>query len=150
MNEPITIRQMVEKDAISVQNLIQELANFEKCPNEVNTSHKDVQLNLDQGIIKGIVAINRHEEVIGMAIFFPYYSTWNGKTLYLEDFYVKPEYRSQGVGQLLFDEYIKYAKSFGAKMLKWQVLDWNVEAKKFYLKYGARFFQGWENGIVKL
>ncbi|MBK7232469.1 MAG: GNAT family N-acetyltransferase [Saprospiraceae bacterium] len=150
MNEQIKIRQMDDQDAISVQNLIQDLANFEKCPNEVNTSYSDVQLSLSQGLIKGIVAINLVEEVIGMAIFFPYYSTWNGKTLYLEDFYVRPEYRSHGVGQLLFDEYINQAKAFGAKMLKWQVLDWNVEAKKFYLKNGARFFPGWENGIIKL
>lgn len=137
-------------DVEAVQGLIVELALFEKCPLEVRTSKEDLLTNLQEGIFEGKVAVNEYDIIIGMALFFPYYSTWNGKTLYLEDFYVKPEFRSMGVGQELFEAFKQTALAHNAKLLKWQVLDWNVEAKKFYLKNGALFQTGWENGIIRL
>jgi GNAT superfamily N-acetyltransferase len=146
----ITIREMTPEHAPAVQGLIRELADFERCPNEVKTSDKDLISNLLDGIFKGKVALLPNQELIGMALYFPYYSTWNGRTLYLEDFYVKPAWRSQGVGQQLFEAFLQAARDMDAKMVKWQVLDWNEGAKKFYGRYGAKFFPGWENSTIRL
>lgn len=146
----ITIHEMTADHAGAVQALIRELADFEKCPNEVKTSENELIVNLLDGVFAGKVALSPDREVIGMVLYFPYYSTWNGRTLYLEDFYVKPAWRNQGVGKLLFEAYLQAARDMGAKMVKWQVLDWNEGAKKFYARYGAKFYPGWENSTIRL
>jgi GNAT superfamily N-acetyltransferase len=146
----ITIHEMTADHAGAVQALILELADFEKCPNEVKTNENELIVNLLDGVFAGKVALSPNREVIGMVLYFPYYSTWNGRTLYLEDFYVKPAWRSQGVGRLLFEAYLQTARDMGAKMVKWQVLDWNEGAKNFYKRYGARFYPGWENSTIRL
>lgn len=69
--------------------------------------------------------------------------------MYLEDFIVKESFRGLGLGRLLFDAYIEESKIQGARKLKWQVLDWNESAKKFYKSYSAKFIAGWENGTIE-
>lgn len=148
--QDIIIRDMKPEDASSVQGLIQELAEFEKAPKDVKTDAQELRKNFEERVFSGIVASTGSGDIIGMALYFPYYSTWNGKTLYLEDFYVKPEWRNFGIGHMLFDEILNKGKKMGANLIKWQVLDWNTDAKNFYTKYKAFFVQGWENGIIDL
>ena len=73
------------------------------------------------------------------------YSTWKGKMLYLEDFVVAQSHRRRGIGQLLFDAYKAEAIEKKAKLIKWQVLDWNEPAIAFYEKNGATIEKGWYN-----
>jgi GNAT superfamily N-acetyltransferase len=87
-----------------------------------------------------------HGEMIGITVFYMTFSTWRGKCLYLEDFFVKPEYRKLGVGQKLFDAYIGEAKSKGARQAKWQVLDWNDVGLNFYSRNNAIIEKNWWNG----
>ena len=85
-----------------------------------------------------------------MAFFYAAYSTWKGKMLYLEDFLITEEYRRQGIGQLLFDAFIEEGKKRGVFLLKWQVLDWNEPALKFYEKNKALIEKNWWNGKLVL
>jgi GNAT superfamily N-acetyltransferase len=89
-----------------------------------------------------------NDEILGMALYYMTFSTWRGSMLYLEDFYVSENYRSAGIGQLLFDAYINEAKERGCKMVKWEVLDWNTEAIKFYERNGAVIEKQWWKGKI--
>jgi GNAT superfamily N-acetyltransferase len=88
--------------------------------------------------------------IIGMAIYYPTFSTWRGKMLYLEDFYVQPKYRSKGIGQSLFDSILHRARITNCKLMKWQVLDWNKKAIKFYKRNNAEIETEWLNGKLIL
>ena len=68
--------------------------------------------------------------------------------MYLEDFIVKDIYRRVGVGQQLFDAFLEDSKNQQCKLVKWQVLDWNEPAIKFYQKNNAKFDKEWWNGII--
>jgi Acetyltransferases len=79
-------------------------------------------------------------------LYYVSYSTWKGKSLYLEDLFVLPEYRKDGVGGLLFDEVVATAKRWKVKRMDWQILDWNEPALNFYKKKNAHLDSGWVNG----
>ena len=74
------------------------------------------------------------------------YSTWKGKMLWLDDFVIKEEYRRKGLGKLLFDAVVVESKNREVNLMKWQVLEWNDPAIKFYEKYGATIERNWFNG----
>lgn len=74
--------------------------------------------------------------IVGYALCFYTYSTWQGRTLFLEDFYVRPDYRKQRVGKMIFTEVAKHAKETNCKRLELHVLDWNP-ARTFYDKMGG-------------
>lgn len=144
----IKIRYAAEKDLAAILDLIIELAVFENAKKEVIVTLEELTKNFQEGIFQSQVAVNEQDEVIGMTLYYLTYSTWKGKMMYLEDFVVNPNYRRQGIGQLLFDAIIAEAKKQNCKMMKWQVLDWNESAIDFYKKYDAIFDEEWFN--VKL
>ena len=145
----VRLRKATVKDAQAILELVKELAIYEKAAHEVKTEVTDYHNGLESGLFQVLLAEHPAYGILGMCLFFPYFSTWGGKTMYLEDFIVKESYRSMGLGRLLFEAYIKEAKVQGARKLKWQVLDWNESAKKFYRLYETRFSSGWENGTIE-
>ena len=68
--------------------------------------------------------------------------------MYLEDLIVTEKYRNKGIGQKLFDAFLAESKKDGAKLVKWQVLDWNEDAIRFYLRNNAKIDKDWLNGII--
>jgi GNAT superfamily N-acetyltransferase len=80
-----------------------------------------------------------------MALYFYAYFTWVGKSLYLDDLYVKPEHRGKGIGTALLDKIFEKAKSENCRRLRWQVLNWNTPAIKMYEKAGAIIDNEWSN-----
>jgi len=147
MGSSIIIRKGQRIDLQGVYDLVVELAVFEKEPDAVISQLKDYQDAFDSGLINTLVAENQGT-IIGMALFYDTFSTWRGKMLYLEDFYVKSGFRSQGIGDQIFDEVLKEAIKRECKILKWQVLDWNEGAIKFYHRKKATLEKNWWNGKI--
>lgn len=139
------IRKATKQDIAAIYNMVYELAVFEKEPEALKIAIKDYEEAFSEKLFDSIVA-ELDGKIIGIAVFYMTFSTWRGKCLYLEDFYVKPEYRKMGVGQKLFDAYITEAKSKGAKQVKWQVLDWNEVGLNFYSRNNAEIEKNWWNG----
>jgi GNAT superfamily N-acetyltransferase len=145
------IRLATEHDTDQIMGLVNELALFERAPHEViNTSH---QMKLDgfgkNPLFKCIVA-DTDDGIVGFALYYYRYSTWKGKVLYLEDFYVKEDRRNFGIGKQLFDAILETAKMDNCQRISWQVLDWNEPAIQFYKKYNAIFDKEWWNGFIEI
>lgn len=140
------IRQARKGDEVAIMELIRGLAAYEKAPEQVVNTAEDLAVHLfDEKICDAIVA-ETNDLIVGFALFYTNYSTWKGKCLYLEDFYVLPEYRKSGIGSELFDEVVKIAKERGVKRMDWQVLEWNEPAISFYRKKQAVLDSEWING----
>ena len=135
-----------QKQLIKVLELIKELAHYERAPQEVTVTVDELMHDgFTANLFKCIVA-EVDNEIVGMALFYPRYSTWKGRTIHLEDFIVKETYRKHGIGKLLFDAVVAEAKAFGAKRLEWLVLEWNEPALNFYRKIGATLDGEWQIG----
>jgi GNAT superfamily N-acetyltransferase len=141
------IRTATRHDVLAIFGLIEELASFERAPEQVVNTPVQLEIDLfEDQICNAIVATNESDAVIGFALYYISYSTWKGRCLYLEDFYVKEAERKQGYGQALFDEIVQIAKKMGVKRMDWQVLDWNHTALNFYRRNHATLDPEWING----
>ena len=98
----IKLRQAVEADFPEILDMIKELALFEKAPEKVSNSVE--QMRKEKDFFKCILAEDQHWNIMGIALYFFAYYTWVGKSLYLDDLYVKPQFRKNGVGKRLLDE----------------------------------------------
>ena len=143
------IREARKSDAKQILDLIKELADFENELHKVEVTVKDLQKDgFDKDpAFKCFVAENK-TSIAGIAIVFNRYSTWKGKILHLEDLVVREKYRGHGLGTLLLDEVVKYAKQHNMKRINWEVLDWNEPAITFYEKKGAKVLRDWD--VVQL
>jgi len=137
------IRKAEKEDYNSVIELIKELAVFEKAGDKVTNTAE--QMIKEQNHFNCLVAESDNGEIIGFAIFFFAYFTWVGKSLYLDDIYIKPDFRNKGIGKDLLREIFKVAVSENCKRVRWQVLDWNTDAIEFYKKIKANFDNEWIN-----
>jgi GNAT superfamily N-acetyltransferase len=142
----ITVRRAVKEDCPRLLELVQELAVYEKAPNEVTVT---LEHFIESGFGKQPVwwAFVAEEKgiILGFALYYIRYSTWKGQALYLEDILVTESARGKGVGKLLFDRLIDESKEKGFRRIVWQVLEWNDPAINFYKKYNAKFDPEWVN-----
>lgn len=142
------IRPAKKGDEHAIMELIHGLALYEKAPEQVVNTALDLGIHLfEEKICEAIVA-EKENQIVGFALYYTNYSTWKGKCLYLEDFYVLPELRGEGIGSLLFDEVVSIARSRGVKRMDWQVLEWNEPAINFYKKKAAILDPEWINGRI--
>lgn len=140
----IHIREATYNDLEVVFDLVKELALYEHEPESVTTTIGAYQKAFKEGSI--YISIAEDEgKVVGIMLYYWAFSTWRGPMMYLEDFVVRESYRRHGVGQLLFDAFVKDSKRRGAVMVKWQVLDWNDPAINFYKKNNATIEKEWWN-----
>ncbi len=138
------IRLAQKKDMKTVLELITELAIFEKEPDAV-TITEDTLINLGTGnnpLFTCFVA-EYNSKVVGAAIVYFRFSTWNGKSLHLEDLIVREDHRGLGIGKALYNQVMLYAKEQEVGRVEWVVLDWNESAIKFYDKTGVTFLKDW-------
>ena len=140
------IRTAKKEDCPRLLELIQELATYEKAPEEVTVSLAEFEIAGfgEQPVWWAFVV--EHEGLIdGMSLYYIRYSTWKGRRLYLEDIIVTESMRGKGLGKLLMDHTINHAREAGFSGMMWQVLDWNEPAINFYKKYNSKFDEGWIN-----
>ena len=145
----ITLRVAQKEDCPRLIELVNELALFEKAPEEVTVSLQEFE---DSGfgnnqVWKAFVAVD-NDVIIGFALYYIRFSTCKGRRVYLEDFIVTEEYRGKGVGKLLFEKIIQETKELGYSGMVWQVLGWNEPAIGFYKKYEANIEEGWLNASL--
>ncbi len=142
----IKIRKAVRKDCVRMMELIQELATYEKAPDEVTVSLTHFEESgFGPNPVWWAFVAEVQGVVVGMALYYVRYSTWKGQRMYLEDILVTEDMRGQKIGSLLFDALIIEAKEKGFNGMNWQVLDWNEPAINFYKKYNANFDPEWMN-----
>ena len=138
------IRFATQSDMPKVLELIKELAVFEKEPDAVIVTEKDlIEHGFGKNPLFTCFVAEKEEEIVAIALIYFRFSTWKGKTVHLEDLIVKQEFRGQGLGTLLLDEVIKYGYSQGVQRICWEVLDWNTSAINFYEKQGAKILKDW-------
>jgi GNAT superfamily N-acetyltransferase len=142
----MNIRSAKLGDEAAIMELIQALALYEKAPEEVVNTAEDLGKHLFEEKICTALVVEKDEQIIGFALYYTNYSTWKGKCLYLEDFFILPEFRRTGMGSVLFDRIVQIAKESGVKRMDWQVLNWNEPALNFYKKKNATLDPEWTNG----
>lgn len=140
----ITISKAIRDDMPAVLKLIKELAVYEKEPDAVKINENTLLENGfgDHPLFTCFVA-KTEENIIGMALCYYRFSTWEGKSLHLEDLVVEKSFRGKGIGQKLYDQVMMFGKENQVKRVEWVVLDWNAPAINFYRKSGAQFLKDW-------
>ena len=145
----LNIRAATIADAALIRSLIWELANFEKEPDEVKVTEADIArdgFGADPHF-RALIAEWKGQPA-GFALFFGYYSTWRGPGLYLEDLFVRSEFRGLGIGKSLLATVARTAEQENRIFLKWSVLDWNEPAIKLYQSLGADFLDDWRDAFL--
>ena len=142
--EPITIRRAEEKDAALIRHFIRQLAIYEKMEDQVVATEELLkEWIFEKQAAEVLFAVADGQEV-GFALFFHNYSTFLGRAgIYLEDLYVKPEYRGKGYGKAILKKLASIAVERGCGRLEWWCLDWNKPSIDFYRSLGAEPMDDW-------
>ena len=141
----VEIRVATEDDVPLILALIRELAEYERLSHEVVATEETLRHSLfgERRVAETLLAY-LGDDLAGFALFFHSFSTFLGRPgIYLEDLYVRPEFRSAGVGRTLLVRIAGLAKERGCGRLEWAVLDWNEPAISFYKRIGASPVSGW-------
>jgi diamine N-acetyltransferase len=138
-----TIREGIKEDCLSIEAMIKELAVILKIPNGPKIDYKQLEIdgfNDDYNKRKFytfVAQLNTTKQLIGYVLYFYKYSTWSGRCVWMEDIYVKPQYRRIGVGFKLWQSVAKRAFKESCARLEFNVLDWSSDSIQFYQKFGA-------------
>jgi GNAT superfamily N-acetyltransferase len=143
------IRPAILADMAACVDLVIELAIYERQPEAVTATLADYEQNFLAKTFD-VIVVEIDEKIVGMALFYISWSTWKGRMMYLEDFVVTESARKLGIGQLLFEAFLAKAKAENCVLAKWQVLDWNEPAIRFYEKNQAIIERDWWNGKLFL
>jgi GNAT superfamily N-acetyltransferase len=145
LHQEIRIRAASTEDVPLIHSFIKELAEYERLSHEVVATEETLSEHLfgERPVAEVLIAEHRGEAA-GFALFFHNFSTFLGKPgIYLEDLYVRPEFRGTGIGRELLVSLAGLAKERGCGRLEWSVLDWNEPAIGFYSGIGASPVSGW-------
>ena len=145
INDKLIIRETSEVDVPQIFTLIRELAEYEKLSHSVSADEEMLRQNLFGTDRYAYVVFAEYDgKIAGQALYFYNFSTFKGKPgIYLEDLYVRPEYRKKGIGKALLNYLIDLAKVKNCGRVEWVVLDWNQSAIDFYKSLGAEPMDDW-------
>jgi len=141
----IDIRSATAADVPLLLQLVRELAAYERAPGAVVANEGDFLRDGFGAAPKFFAEVARWDaQPAGFALWFFNWSTWQGKPgLYLEDVFVRPEFRGRGIGKALLVHLARRAVNAGCGRFQWQVLDWNERAIRFYESLGAGTLREW-------
>ncbi len=140
----IHIREAIKEDYTRVLELINELAVFEKEPDAVEVTVQELQRHASSKPPLFTCYVGEYNGVIeGIALCYPRFSTWKGKSIHLEDLIVTQKMRGKGLGKALYDRVLQHAQELKVRRVEWVVLQWNKNAIEFYEKTGATIVPGW-------
>ncbi|XP_004605254.2 thialysine N-epsilon-acetyltransferase isoform X1 [Sorex araneus] len=153
----VRIREATERDCGDILRLIRELAEYEKLSDQVKISEEALRADgfgenpFYHCLIAEFLPAPGDTQgpcVVGFGLYYFIYSTWKGRNIYLEDIYVMPEYRGQGIGSKIIKKVAKVALDKGCSQFRLAVLDWNKRAMDLYKTLGARDLteaEGWHS-----
>jgi len=141
----LLIRPAQARDVPVLHAMIRELAEYERESALVTIRPDDLLRDgfAEEPLYRALIA-EWEGEVVGYAVFFPYYSTWAGHGLFLEDLFVREAFRHRGIGKALLAEVARIAVNERCYGIHWEVLDWNTPAVKLYKALGAEFRDEWK------
>lgn len=146
----LSIRPATVSDAPLLCTLICELAEYERERDQVTMTEADLLRDGfgPQPKFRALIA-EWNEQSAGYALFFGFYSTWEGRPgLFLEDLFVRQDFRGKGIGKSLLATVAGIAQRENCYGLRWEVLDWNQPAIDFYKKLGAVFLDQWKSALL--
>ena len=145
MATDLRLRAATREDAGTIVELIRGLAEYERDPDAAVVTEADVVRDgFGERPLFEVVIAEWKGEPAGFALFFPNWSTWQGRAgLYLEDLFVRESHRGLGIGKALLVHLAGIAVERGYGRFVWQVLDWNQPAIDFYRALGARHLDDW-------
>jgi GNAT superfamily N-acetyltransferase len=141
----LKIREAVSQDVPLILSFIRELAEYEREPDAVRASENDLRRDgFSENPKFQVLIAEWNDEPAGMIFYFHNYSTWQGRHgIFVEDLYVRPRFRSKGIGQALMTWLSRIAITEDCYGMRWEVLDWNKLAGDFYQGLGAKFREHW-------
>jgi GNAT superfamily N-acetyltransferase len=140
----IQIRPARSEDYPRVLELIQELATFEKEPDAVEVTVEELQKHAFSKPPLFTCFVGEYEgKIEGIALCYPRFSTWQGKSIHLEDLIVTEKMRGKGLGKALYNRVLEHAYEHQVRRVEWVVLEWNKGAIEFYKNSGATIIPGW-------
>ena len=149
MSNHLRIEPATEKDVPVILGMIRALAEYERLSHEVSTSEAGLRNALfgvtpSAEVLLGYVDSDADAQAVAFAVFFHNFSTFLGKPgLYLEDLFVRPEWRGRGFGRRMLTHLASIAVQRGCGRMEWSVLDWNEPAIGFYRGLGATPLDNW-------
>ena len=145
MSTEFQIRPATVNDLSIVLQLIRDLAEYERAPNDVVATEEGLrEVLFGERPSAEVVLAMEGDNAVGFAVFFHNFSTWLGRPgLYLEDLFVRPDSRGKGYGRALLVHLAEIARKRGCGRMEWAVLDWNEPAIKFYRSLGAAPNEEW-------
>lgn len=141
-----SIRKATPNDVPFILQMIRALAEYEKEPKEVTLTERELLRDgFGSTALYQCLILELQQKPVGFALYYNRYSTWKGKTLFLEDLFVIPEARGSGLGKQAMLELARIARDTGCVRFEWQVLDWNQPAIDFYKSLGTELLPQWVN-----
>ncbi len=141
----LKVRTATAQDVPLILSFIRELAVYEREPNAVHCTEADLhRYGFGTNPIFRVVIAEWDKQPAGMALIYYYFSTWAGRPgIFLEDLYVRPQFRKKRIGEALMVQLAQLAIHEDCFALRWDVLDWNKPALNFYEHLGAEFRKQW-------
>ena len=141
----LTLRPAVPTDTPLILDYIRELATFERAPESAVATEADIlRYAFSEHPLVYVTMAELDGRPAGFALWFLNFSTWEGKPgIYLEDIFVRPAFRGNGIGKALLRDLAALAVREGWTRFVWQVLDWNTPAIEFYEAHGATIMRSW-------
>lgn len=142
--EGFTLRETSENDLSLILGFIKEIAEYEKLSNAVDATEESLKKYVFEKRRAEVLIVEKDENPIGYVVYFYNFSTFTGTSgLYLEDVFIRSEYRGMGLGKEIFKILGKLAREEGCKRMEWVCLNWNEPSKKFYKGLGAISMDEW-------